>query len=676
MSAIKKFLRLLNPVAEKEKDGRDVWPNRAAFILAAMGGAVGLGNVLRYPSVVFANNGLQWFIPYLIALFFLGLPVLLLEISLGQAYRASVVTSFNSMHYRAKGVGLGVVLTGYMVVCYYVPILSWVMKYFRSSFQSPLPWAGRGEEFFMGDVIANPDPVPGIVDGSRVVEYASYPNKAFIGETVGWTAFIWFCVWLCMFKGIALTGRAIWVTMGLPVIMLIVLLGGSASLENSIVGVRYYFAEWHGDKLAEGQIWQAACGQVFFSIGVGFGYFTTYSSFNPRFAHAVQDTLIIAFSNSLYEVIAGFVVFSIVGFLGMTPEKDGKSLSTFTVGFLTYPLALAEMPGSNFFSVIWFLTIALLGLSSAVALIESFITVVNESTFGAKPPRWLIATVLTIMSFLISLVYCTKFGFWFLDAVDTWVNDVSLPLSVWSEIVSVSILYRYTDVVSQVGFFAYLAYALTYVLSMFLGVVVGHAVSPEAGAGVGFGIFVFGTLASVLLAKTPDSISPSFWAKNKWLSKLWWLGLYSTNQLRRDLNVVVGRGKNWNIPVFWGPVLRYGSAPILAMVASFAYPKFYQKGRMDPLHICGFTFAHVTVLLVFIGLILPRALDVFVLPEKRMDCKAASAPQELMPILVARAEGVEHLEGGLTDADEPGAVGGPLATGKEKSSQDTPRETP
>ena len=235
----------------------------------SQGGAVGLGNVLRYPSVVFANSGLQWFIPYLIALFFLGIPVLLLEISLGQAYRASVVTSFNSMHNRAKGVGLSVVLTGYMVVCYYVPILSWVMHYFRTSFHSPLPWAGRGEEFYMGDVVANVDPVEGKVDGGRVVQYASYAGRGLIGETVGWCAFIWFCVWLCMFKGVGLTGRAVWVTMGLPLVMIIVLVGGSASLENSIVGVRYYFAEWHGSKLAGGKIWQAACGQVFFSIGVG-----------------------------------------------------------------------------------------------------------------------------------------------------------------------------------------------------------------------------------------------------------------------------------------------------------------------------------------------------------------------------------------------------------------------
>lgn len=110
------------------------------------------------------------------------------------------------------------------------------------------------------------------------------------------------------------------------------------------------------------------------------------------------------------------------------------------------------------------------------------------------------------------------------------------------------------------------------------------------------------------------------------------------------MNVVVAHGTNWGIPVYWGPVLRYGSAPILAMVSSFAYPKFYEIGRMDPLHICGFAFSHITVLMVFIGLALPRALDVFVLPEKRDDDKSPYAPQVLMPLLVARAEGVENVE--------------------------------
>lgn len=73
--------------SKKSQDGRDQWSSRSAYVLASMGGAVGFGNMLRYPSQVFNNNGLQWFIPYLLAITLLAIPTLILEVALGQAYR-------------------------------------------------------------------------------------------------------------------------------------------------------------------------------------------------------------------------------------------------------------------------------------------------------------------------------------------------------------------------------------------------------------------------------------------------------------------------------------------------------------------------------------------------------------------------------------------------------------
>jgi solute carrier family 6 GABA transporter-like protein 1 len=124
------------------------------------------------------------------------------------------------------------------------------------------------------------------------------------------------------------------------------------------------------------------------------------------------------------------------------------------------------------------------------------------------------------------------------------------------------------------------------------------------------------------------------------------------NQLRRDLNIIVAVGKNWSIPLVWGPVLRYISAPILAIIASFSYPDFYARGRMDPLHIFGFTCAHIGFFLVVVGLVLPRAFDIFVRPEKRDEFKVAYAPQEPMPTFVARIEGIERVEEGAPDSGE------------------------
>ncbi len=379
----------------------------------------------------------------------------------------------------------------------------------------------------MVDVIANPDPIPGTTDGSQVTSYTSYPGIGMVGETVGWTAFVWFLDYLCMYKGVGVTGRAVYITMGLPIIMLFVLIGRGVSLPNAVDGIKMYMGVWHGDKLASGAIWQGAVGQIFFSIGVGFGYFTSYASYNSKYANAVQDALIIAFSNSLFEVLAAFSVFGVIGFLGIKAGDPDVSLSTFTVGFLTYPLALAEMPGANVWSVLFFLTIMLLGLSSAFALIESIVTMICDTAWGQRRSRVWISTPAVLISFCLSLIYCTEFGFYLLDAVDTWTNNLALLFVLWAESVAVTTVYRHVDVYTQVGWVSFLLYNVCYVFAMVLGVSIGHAVSPEAGAGVSFGIFIVGTLVAIIMAKTPDSIPPSFWGKNAILSKVWWLAFYS-----------------------------------------------------------------------------------------------------------------------------------------------------
>ncbi|KAI7566943.1 hypothetical protein KC317_g5321, partial [Hortaea werneckii] len=131
------FRRALNAVAPSPKqseDGRDQWPSRTSYVLASMGGAIGFGNLLRFPSQVFNNNGIQWFIPYVMAIFLLAIPILILEIATGQAYRAGSVAAYNSVDKRFKGIGLGCICVGYMVVVYYVPMLGYVMVYFRHSF--------------------------------------------------------------------------------------------------------------------------------------------------------------------------------------------------------------------------------------------------------------------------------------------------------------------------------------------------------------------------------------------------------------------------------------------------------------------------------------------------------------------------------------------------------------
>lgn len=525
MNVLKKVFA---PDAKKSDDGRDQWPSRLSFILAAMGGAVGLGNLLRYPSQVYNNYGLQWFIPYLMALILLGIPVLVLEISIGQAYRGGCVVAYDHVNKRLKGLGLSLVWNGYVVVVYYVTILAWVMNYFRNSFSSPLPWQGRNEEFYMQDVIANVDPIPGEIADGRVISYTQYPGSGLIGETVGWTAFVWFVVWLCMFKGVAVTGRVVYFTMGLPVISIIILIGRGVSLPNAVDGIRLYFATWRGETLASGQIWQAACGQIFFSIGVGMGYFTSYASYNNKYQNVVQDALIISCCNSLYEILGCFAVFGVVGFIQLFPE-DGVTLGSFTVAFLTYPAAVAEMPGAQFWAFLFFFTLMVLGFSSAFALIDTSVTMICDSNFGRNWKRVYVSSIAVVVSFLLSLIYCTRFGFYLLDAVDTWINNMSLVFVVFAECIASTSIYRYKDIVGLVGWPAYLLFNSSYIGAMIFGIAAGHAASPAIGAAVGFGLFVIGTSVSLVIAKSPESQPPSFWKKNLWLEKTFYLGFYSVS---------------------------------------------------------------------------------------------------------------------------------------------------
>jgi solute carrier family 6 GABA transporter-like protein 1 len=123
--------------------------------------------------------------------------------TVGQAYRGGCVIAYDHMNKRLKGLGFALVWNGYVVVTYYVPILAWVMAYFRHSFSNPLPWQGDHVNFYYNEVIANPDPIAReIVDGS-VARYTEYTATGLIGETVGWCAFTWFTV--CKYKSFPIT---------------------------------------------------------------------------------------------------------------------------------------------------------------------------------------------------------------------------------------------------------------------------------------------------------------------------------------------------------------------------------------------------------------------------------------------------------------------------------------
>lgn len=524
---LKKLALWFAPPPQKSADGRDQWPSRAAFLLAAMGGCAGQGNLLRYPSVVYNNYGLQWFIPYLLAVFLIAIPTLILEIAIGQAYRGGTVISMNNINRRLKGIGMGPVFISFIVTMYFTVNLAWIMSYFRHSFTSPLPWEGKIDEFYHKDVVANPDPIEGSLshDGKSVEAYTQYPAVGVIGETVGWSVFIWFLIWISIFRGVGMTGRVVYFTMGLPIVTTIILVGRSCSLDNARAGVDLLWATWRGDQLASGTVWQTAVGQVFFSTGIGFGYFTSYASYNAKYSNAVMDAILICGSNVLFENFAAFAIFGVIGYLRKWPQ-EGEELGAFVVGFLTLPEAVIHMPGANFWAVLVFFTLVVLGFSSAFVMVDVVATLIVDS--GLKVSRPIIVTALILISFLLCLPYCTEFGYYLLNGVDSFINDIALIFVVWAEVSSATSVYRWNDVVNQAGWPAFLVYNIGYFGGQIVGVSVAHGREyPPAGAGAGFGFYVLCTVIAVAIASTPDIRAPRFWGSHAFMSRFWYLAFYS-----------------------------------------------------------------------------------------------------------------------------------------------------
>jgi len=530
MDVFRKIGGYLAPPPPKSDDGRDQWPSRAAFLLAAMGGCAGQGNLLRYPSVVYNNWGLQWFIPYLLAVFLIAIPALILEVSIGQAYRGGTVIAFNNINRRLKGVGMGPVIVSFIVVQYFTVNLAWIMSYFRHSFTSPLPWQGRIQDFYWNDVLRVGDIIEGGLteDGTGVASYTGYPNVSLISETVGWSVFVWFLIWLSIFRGVGMTGRVVYFTMGLPIVTTIIFVGRSLSLPNAGEGVRLLWTNFRGEELASGTVWQTAVGLVFFSTGIGFGYFTSYASYNQKHANAVMDAILICGSNVLFENFAAFAVFGVVGYLQLWPEDDVR-LGAFVVGFLTLPEAVLQMPGANFWAVLLFFTLIVLGFSSAFVMLDVVVTLICDSGL-VKASRPVVVTVLVLLSFLLCLPYCTEFGYYLLDGVDRYINNIALIFVVWTEVTCATTVYRWRDIVDQVGIVAFSLYNFGFFAGQFFGVVLAHGLkSPGIGAGSGIGFYVVFALAASIIARTPSVRAPSFWSWNVIISKFWFMAFYSVS---------------------------------------------------------------------------------------------------------------------------------------------------
>lgn len=392
----------------EEKRGQ--WGSKIGFILAVVGSAVGLGNIWRYPYLLYSNGGGAFLVPYFVALFTAGIPLVLLEYGFGHKFRGSGPLAFARANKKFEWLGWWPSFSSFIILTYYTMILSWAMNFLLASFGQT--WGADPNAYFFGDFLklsSGPFDLGGMV----------WP--IFIGITLIW-AINWFISYKGVSGGIEKLNKILLPT--LFVIMIIIVLRG-VTLEGAAVGLnRLFTPDW--SKITDLRVWIDAYGQVFFSLSLAMGILITYSSYLPRKTDLNNSAFITAFANSGFEFLCAIGVFGILGFMATSQGVPIDEVASQSIGlaFVVFPKVFSLMgPLGTFFGVLFFASLVFAGLTSSISLMEAFVGAVTDKT-GASRKK--VVTITAIVGYLISVIYATGAGLFFLDIIDNWINSFSI----------------------------------------------------------------------------------------------------------------------------------------------------------------------------------------------------------------------------------------------------------
>ncbi len=381
-----------------KKEKRGTWNTRTAFILAAIGSAVGLGNLWGFPYKLYAYGGGAFLIPYFIAMLVIGIPLLIMEFSIGHWARQSPPGAFAAISQRYKFVGWWLTILAFIIITYYTVILGYCVLFLIQSihgiFSGSLPWAGSTEiarNHFFQNTLA-------YADGFKL--------SGIRWPILGAMLLSWIMIYLCLFKGVKWVSKVVLITVPLPWIMLIILTIRGLTLDGAITGLHFYL-EPHWGKLAEVDTWRFAFGQVFFSMSLGFAVMISYASFLPKRSDINNNALIIGLGDLATSFIAGIAVFATLGAMAMVDNAAVEQVVAKGPGlaFVTFPYALSTLPaGQGMFSLIFFVALLTLGIDSAFSIVEACLAGVCDNK--PKWPRAIVLPAICIIGFVIGIIFC------------------------------------------------------------------------------------------------------------------------------------------------------------------------------------------------------------------------------------------------------------------------------
>ncbi|XP_051911293.1 sodium- and chloride-dependent GABA transporter 2-like [Hippocampus zosterae] len=426
------------PPSEVKMEERGQWSNKVEFILSVAGSIIGLGNMWRFPYLCYKNGGGAFLIPYLIFLFACGVPVFFLETALGQFTSQGGVTCWRKISPLFEGLGYGTQVIVTLLNFYYIVVLAWGMFYLSFSFSWDLPWSSCNNswntencvEFQRRNASVN-QTIPQNAT-SPVMEFWERralrisPGIEFMGS-LNWDMVLclliaWVMCYFCIWKGVKSTGKVVYFTATFPYLMLIVLLVRGLTLPGAGIGIQFYLYPDLG-RLADPQVWMDAGTQIFFSYAICLGSLTALGSYNKYNNNCYRDCLALCFLNSGTSFVAGFAIFSILGFMSYEQNVPISEVAESGPGlaFIAYPRAVTMMPFSPLWAALFFIMIVFLGLDSQFVCVESLVTAIVDmypATFRRKNRRELFLLVVVFLSFLVGLIMLMEGGMYVFQLFD------------------------------------------------------------------------------------------------------------------------------------------------------------------------------------------------------------------------------------------------------------------
>ena len=385
---------------------RETWATRAGFILAAVGSAVGLGNIWQFPFKTAQFGGASFLIIYLVAALGIGLPAILAEFVIGRKSNLNTISAFEKLGYKNwRIVGALGLFTGFWILSYYSVVGGWVLRY---------------------------------IGGSVTGAYFGAPAEYFGQISAGMDALVLHAVFMALVIGIVAAGieDGIEKATKLMVPSIVVILGALAifafTLPGASEGYAYFLSPDFGALAANfGDIVPFAVGQAFFSLSLGMGAMITYASYIDGDESLFGDGITIVFLNSFVGILAGLVVIPLLFAQGIDPNTSGAGAV-----FISVAGAFGSLPAGRIIGAVFFAVVLIAALSSAISLLEVVVAWAIDNYDVSRPQ---VATLLGGIIFLLGVPSAldTAWLGWF----DTLAYKFLLPVGVLGILVFVAWVY-------------------------------------------------------------------------------------------------------------------------------------------------------------------------------------------------------------------------------------------